>query len=186
MPHVVIHLLPSYTQLSPLGVDTLVSHNLHQPALPPNTHFSIDVSVAEKSSPHRSPPLRQQKNQQHVCRISRSCAMDAGRPCPARHWYVCPIALSVSRHKHRSHPPASPMHAPVSLLHGLATESAMHRRHEPRACTWICTVSRCGPVVATPDSTHATVTRAIHTSQLRPAPRATLRRTKLTAPSGLP
>jgi hypothetical protein len=58
-----------------------------------HTH-PIEVSVAENSSPHRSLPAAvSTKNQQHVCRLSRSCAMDAGRRCPARHWYVCPIAL---------------------------------------------------------------------------------------------
>lgn len=57
----------------------------------------IDVSVAEFSSPHRSPAAASTKNQHHVCRISRSCAMDAVRPCPARHWYVRPTALPSPR-----------------------------------------------------------------------------------------
>jgi hypothetical protein len=139
-----------------------------------HTH-PIEVSVAENSSPHRSLPAAvSTKNQHHVCRLSRSCAMDAGRRCPARHWYVCPIALVLQHARHHALQHAL-QHA---LRRGLASESSTHRRREPRARTR--TVSLCGPAVATPDSPHATVTPATHSSQLHPAACATLHRIQLT------
>jgi hypothetical protein len=151
------------THTSHRSVLTVWSRSLRPTSVGARHTHPIDVSVAENSSPHRSLPAAvSTKNQQHVCRISRSCAMDAGRRCPARHWYVCPIALVL--HHARQH----------ALLRGLASESSTHRRREPRACTR--TVSLCGPAVATPDSPHATVTPATHSSQLHPAARATLHR----------